>query len=89
MNTDFLILFVFIITGISFSIYMEHSHERTYYSCTVIETEKKLPLVSRYDLIQLEYLYAQEFNQSLICKDIQLTAQQKKIYNSTLTMDAR
>lgn len=89
MNSTALILLFFIITGISFSIYMEHSHERTYYSCTVIETEKKLPLVSRYDLIQLEYLYAQEFKQSLVCEDIRLTAQQKKIYNSTLTIEAK
>lgn len=87
MNLDWLLLFLFIVTGISFSIYMENSHERTYYSCTVIETEKKLPLVSRYDLIQLEYLYAQEFRQSLVCEDIKLTAHQKKIYNSTLTIE--
>jgi|SaaInl74LU_5_DNA_1037368.scaffolds.fasta_scaffold00014_23 hypothetical protein len=89
MNLDWLILILFIMTGIVFGIFIEHHHEKTYYNCTVVETNKKLPLLSRYDLIQLEKLYAQEFNQSLVCEDTKLTAHQKRIYNSTLTIEAK
>lgn len=88
MNTDWLALILFILTGITFGIYMEHHHQRTYYSCTVIETNKELPLVSTYDLKELEFLYAQKFKKSLVCESIILTPKQKKIYNSTLTTKA-
>lgn len=88
MNLDAIILFLFVVTGISFGIYHEHHHKRTYYSCTVIESQKELPLVSSYDLKQLEILYANQLNKSLVCEPRTLTSHQKKIYNSTLTIEA-